>query len=157
MSRFQRIDRSLLARVRECLIGVVEKHSDEWVEWGIVEFEFAREATSEFHRVIDLRQGHSAQAARNQISKHGHMTSWYLANQILTRQPQLKCHMGPCTGAWDVWDPQGEISYWTVTEANPSWDGRLDWATYCTQGRTGLPGGLAPMAYMSYVPDPPPP
>jgi hypothetical protein len=157
MSRFQRIDPDLLARVKERLVAVVEKHAAEWVEWGIVEFEFAREATDDFHRVIELREGHRAQVERHQIPKHAHMTSWYLANQILTRQPQVRCEMGACTGAWDIWDPQGEISFWTVSTADPPWERRLDWGTYCEQERTGLPGGLPPLDYMSYVPDPPPP
>jgi hypothetical protein len=157
MSRFEKIDKRTLTVVRECLVGAVSKHSDQWVEWGIIEFEFAQEATDEFHRVIDLRRGHSAQVVRNQIVKHGHMASWYLANQVLTRQPQVKCHMGRCSGAWDIWDPQGEISYWAVADANPNWNDRLDWATYCANERTGLPPGLTPIDYMSYVPVPPPP
>jgi hypothetical protein len=156
MSRFESIGSDLRSRVRDGLVRTVGRHTGEWVEWGVVEFEYARDHPDDFARVIALRQGHSAQAARNQITKHGHMASWYLANQILTRQKRFaQRRMADCTGAWQVWDPRGEISFWTVSDADPNWEKRVEWSAYCADGNTGLPPGRPPLDYMSYVPDPP--
>jgi hypothetical protein len=90
-----------------------------WVEYGLVEREYARGHPGDFEWLYK-RYGHS----HDQDSKQ-YTVSAFLASTLgtLSRHGSVRFHSGAATGRWSY---NGNISYWAV-DPEPQWEDRLSW------------------------------
>ena len=149
------VPNGLRERARAGLVAAVSSFSEQWVEWGAVEYVYARANPDDFAELIRLRRGHRAQTDRDGIPKHHWMASWYLSNQVLRRSPDVRKKDGRRTSAWTRWESNGPISYWTMTWAQPTSEQQETWEMYCQQHLpppAGIQRTVWDMDCMSYVP-----
>ena len=101
------------------LPAVLKGHVGRWVEYGVVEHDYAAANPEDFARLVD-RYGHTAVAAKK------YTTSAFLALALgeLSRRGTLLCRFGPATGRWSY---NSQVSYWALPP-EPTWDERLSWA-----------------------------
>lgn len=101
------------------LPAAIGHHPGRWLEYGVVEAEYAAANPDAFALLVD-RYSHTAIAAKRYTS------SAFLAATLgrLSRSGHVLYHPGPATGRWAY---NSGISWWALPP-EPDWDNRVSWA-----------------------------
>ncbi|MBL7487426.1 hypothetical protein I6A60_24780 [Frankia sp. AgB1.9] len=101
------------------LPAVVAAYQGRWVEYGVVEHDYARRRQDDFARLVQI-YGHT------HIEDKRYTASVFLAHALsqLARQGSVVLRHSRATGRWS-YNPT--ISWWTVAPP-PDWSSRLSWA-----------------------------
>ncbi|EWS99887.1 hypothetical protein N865_19985 [Intrasporangium oryzae NRRL B-24470] len=103
----------------EDLVDALDAFRGAWVEYGVLEREYARLRPETFGLLVK-KYGHTAVAAKR------YTASAFLGRTLgeLSKRGAILWHEGPATGRWSY---NSSISWWALPPA-PEWSTRSSWA-----------------------------